>query len=145
MLLFILVLGITGTGAELLLLGHYEDAWQVAPLVLFAVSLAVLAWHGVTRGVASVRALQGLMAMFVVSGALGVYLHYIGNAEFELEMYPDRRGFELFKEAMAGATPALAPGTMVLLGLIGLVYTHGHPALATAERSEPSDAVRVNR
>jgi hypothetical protein len=79
---------------------------------------------------ASVRAVQLVMAMFVASGALGIYLHYRGNVEFELEMYPDRRSFELFRETMAGATPALAPGTMVLLGLIGLVYAHQHPRLA---------------
>lgn len=135
MLLFILVLGTIGTGAELLLVGHFEDPWQIVPLALFALSLAALAWYGVSRGAASVRTLQAIMALFLVSGAAGVYLHYTGNVEFELEMYPDRKGFELFSESMAGATPTLAPGTMVLLGLIGLVYTYQHPALVTARRS----------
>jgi len=129
LLLFILLLGITGTGTELLLLGHYEDSVQLAPLALFALSLVVLACHGVSRGRAGLRAVQLVMALFVASGALGIYLHYRGNVEFELEMYPERRGFELFREAMSGATPALAPGTMILLGLIGLVYAHQHPRL----------------
>ena len=131
MLLFILVLGITGTGTELLLLEHYEDSAQLVPLALCALSLVVFAWHGLSHGMSSVRAVQLVMALFVASGALGIYLHYRGNVEFELEMYPDRRGFELFREAMAGATPALAPGTMVVLGLIGLVYAHRHPRLAS--------------
>jgi hypothetical protein len=38
-------------------------------------------------------------------------------------------GWELFKEAMTGATPALAPGAMVQLGLIGLAWSYRHPAL----------------
>lgn len=42
MLLFILVLGITGTGTELLLREHYEDSAQFVPLALFALSLVVL-------------------------------------------------------------------------------------------------------
>ena len=129
MLLFILVLGILGTGAELLLIGHYEDPWQIAPLGLFAAGLVAVAWQGVSRGPAGVRALQIVMALFVASGGLGVYLHYAGNIEFERELDPEVSGFALFKEAMRGATPALAPGTMVLLGLIGLVYTHEHPRL----------------
>ena len=129
MLLFILLLGIAGTFAELLLLEHYEDRWQVVPLALFGLAFVVLAWHGVSRAASSIIALRVLMGLFLVSGMLGVYLHYKGNVEFELEAYPDRRGLTLFKEAMSGATPALAPGTMVLLGLIGLVYTHQHPRL----------------
>jgi hypothetical protein len=129
MLLFILVLGIVGTGAELLLIGHYEDPWQIAPLGLFAAGLVAVAWLGVSRGPAGIRALQIVMALFVASGGLGVYLHYAGNIEFERELDPGLSGFALFKEAIRGATPALAPGTMVLLGLIGLVYTHEHPRL----------------
>jgi hypothetical protein len=141
MLLFILWLGVVGTMTELLLLEHYEDRAQLVPLAMFALSLAVIAWHGLSRGPASVRALQVVMGLFVASGALGIYLHYRGNVEFELEMYPDRHGFELFRESMTGATPALAPGTMVLLGLIGLVYTHQHPLLPSRSqerRAEPS-------
>ena len=35
-------------------------------------------------------------------------------------------------ERLTGATPALAPGAMVQLGLIGLAYTFRHPALRSA-------------
>jgi hypothetical protein len=38
-------------------------------------------------------------------------------------------GFHLITESLTGAFPALAPGTMVLLGLLGLAVTTGHPAL----------------
>ena len=31
---------------------------------------------------------------------------------------------ELFRESMKGATPALAPGTMMLLGALGFGYVY---------------------
>lgn len=127
MVLAILVLGLTGTAAELILLQHYEDGWQIVPIALIGLALAVLVSHGLTRGAASVRALQVLMVLFVVSGLVGMGLHHDANAEFELEMDASLSGFRLFTESLSGATPALAPGTMVHLGLLGLVYTYRHP------------------
>jgi len=120
--LWILLLGVVGTGAELLLLGHTEDAWQWQPLVMFGVGLPVLAWHAVVASTMSRRACVSVMAAFVASGLVGQILHYRGNVEFELEMVPALGGRDLFQEAMAGATPVLAPGTMSLLGLLGILY-----------------------
>lgn len=133
-LLAALVLGLVGTGIELLLLEHFEDPAQLIPLGLIAAALVVLAWHGVRGGPAPVHALRVLMGLFVLAGITGLTLHYQGNMEFELEMYPDRAGFELFRETMMGATPALAPGTMIQLALIGFAYTIGHPRLARDRR-----------
>ncbi|TDI26673.1 MAG: hypothetical protein E2P06_02045 [Acidobacteria bacterium] len=127
-LLLLFVIGVVGTGAELLLLGHTEDLWQWVPLMLMAASLVTLGWRVVARGSTSLRIFQGTTILFVLSGVVGLWLHYHGNAEFELEMYPALQGFELFWESVTGATPALAPGTMVELGLLGLVYTYRHPA-----------------
>jgi hypothetical protein len=123
------VLGLVGTGAELVLLQHYEDPWQLAPLALIALALVVLVWHALSSGSASVRALQGLMILFVFSGAIGMGLHYNANSEFELEMDQSLAGYRLFRESLSGATPALAPGTMAQLGLLGLVYAYRHPRL----------------
>ncbi|HJU64700.1 MAG TPA: hypothetical protein VJ596_03445 [Gemmatimonadaceae bacterium] len=131
-LLVILVIGLVGTGVELLLLEHTEDLWQWAPLILIALSLLILAWHAIRRGPKTIRALQIVMVLCVVSGLVGVLLHYQGNVEFELEMYPSLTGIELFRQAMSGATPALAPGTMLHLGLLGLAYTYRHPSLTRA-------------
>jgi hypothetical protein len=133
-LLIILVLAMAGTAAELVLLQHYEDWWQIVPLALIALALLVLVWHGMTRGAASVRGFQVVMAMFVFSGAIGMGLHHTANAEFEREADPSLSGFQLFREALSGATPALAPGTMVQFGLLGLLYTYRHPRLDAAER-----------
>ena len=83
------------------------------------------------RGARSLRLFRGTMILFVLSGGVGLWLHYHGNAEFELEMYPSLKGAELFWESVTGATPTLAPGTMLELGLLGLAYTFRHPALST--------------
>jgi hypothetical protein len=128
-LLALFALGALGTGTELLLLGHFEDPWQWTPLVLVGASLATLGWHALAPGRASVGAFRALMLLFALSGILGSGLHFRGNVEFEREMHPDGTWWELFRGAIAGATPALAPGTMILLGSIGLLYTYRHPAL----------------
>jgi hypothetical protein len=117
-----------GTLAELLLLEHFEDAWQWAPIALLAAALLTMGWHALERGPVSLNVLRVLMVLCVASGLVGVLLHYRGNVEFELEMYPDLSGWKLFKDAMMGATPALAPGAMLQIGLIGLAWTFRHPA-----------------
>jgi hypothetical protein len=128
-LLALFVLGASGTAAELLLLEHFEDPWQWTPLVLIGASLAVLGGHAFAPGRASLGAFRVLMLLFAASGLLGTGLHYRGNVEFEREMHSEGTWWELFRGAMMGATPALAPGTMVLLGSIGLLYAYRHPAL----------------
>ena len=80
---------------------------------------------------ATVRAIQVVMLLFLVAGGLGVVLHFEGNAEFELERMASLTGFDLFKASVMGATPTLAPGTMVQLALVGLLYTYQHPAIGT--------------
>ena len=127
-LVFILVVAMAGILVELLLIEHFEDAWQWAPIGLLAASLIVLGWHGLERGATSLNVLRGLMVLSMASGLVGLLLHYKGNVEFELEMYPDLSGWKLFKDAMMGATPALAPGAMLQIGLVGLSWTFRHPA-----------------
>lgn len=127
-----LLFGMIGTGVELLLIGHFDGTLQLPPVVLLALGLVVLGWHAVARTAASVRALQAAMVLFVVAGGLGVMLHVRGNVEFEREMYPSLEGLELVTKTMTGATPVLAPGSMALLGVIGLAYAHRHPRLQRA-------------
>ena len=124
-----LAVGIAGTATELLLLEHYEGWQQLLPVVLLGLALPACAWIAVRPSAASVRMLQILMAVFLLSGALGVVFHYQGNVEFELEMYPTMAGAELFRATMTGATPVLAPGTLVLLGMVGFACTYRHPRL----------------
>lgn len=130
-LLAVFLFGVVGVLGELVLLEHTEDVWQWTPLLLLGAGPLVLFWHGVTRGPAALRTFQALMILFVVSGIVGLLLHYKGNVEFELEMHPGATGWGLVWEALKGATPALAPGTMIQFGLLGLVYTYKHPRFTT--------------
>jgi hypothetical protein len=138
-LLATLAVGIIGMSTELLLIGHAESAQQLIPLVLLALGAVALGWHAVAPRAVTVRALQAAMTLFVVSGAVGVWLHYQGNVEFELEMYPSMRGIELVQKTLTGATPVLAPGSMTLLGLIGLTHTYRHPRIHGGADAFPTE------
>ena len=51
--------------------------------------------------------------------------------EFQLEVQPELSGSTLlWKVLQAKTPPALAPGVMAQLGLIGLAYAYRHPAIA---------------
>ena len=68
------------------------------------------------------------MSLFLLSSVLGLGLHFRGAAEFQLEIDPSMPRWEMFKKVMrAKAPPVLAPGVMLQLGLIGLVYAHRYP------------------
>jgi hypothetical protein len=130
-LLGILLLGAAGIGAELLLLNHVEDTSQLIPIVLVAVTMLSSAIVALRPSRATIQLFQLVMLLMVVSGALGIYLHYGATTEFQLEKDPTLTGLALFKKAIvAKAPPALAPGAMTQLGLLGLAYTFRHPALA---------------
>jgi hypothetical protein len=140
LLLALVLIGAAGLAAELLLLEHTESATQWLPLLviaaIFITSLALLARP--SRRL--LRLFQGVMALAVLIGGLGVYLHFDGNTEFELEMDPAVRGLALVWSALRGATPALAPGALVQLGLLGLISTYRHPLLRrpAQDRSPPA-------
>jgi len=121
-LLTLLFVGTAGTLAELLLLGHTDGYWQRLPLFLLSLGILVLTVEALRPG-PQIRALVlGVMLLHIGCGAIGLYQHYSGNREFELEMNPSRHGFELLSETLTGATPALAPAALIYLGLLGIVY-----------------------
>jgi hypothetical protein len=119
LLLAIFFFGVLGTAAELLLLGHFEDIQQFIPLVLIAIGVVAVVWFATRPSPASLTVFRTTLVLFAVSGLLGVYFHYSGNVEFEREREESLSGLRLFWEAMTGATPALAPGSMILLAAIG--------------------------
>jgi hypothetical protein len=129
LLLALVLLGMLGMSAELLLLEHVESATQWIPLAVIALGFAAGAAVAARPGRGTVRLFQGAMALCLAAGVLGVYLHYRGNLMFEREMDDTMRGFALLWAALHGATPALAPGALAHLGLIGLATTYRHPAL----------------
>jgi FtsH-binding integral membrane protein len=134
-LLGLLVLEMLGTAAELILLAHFEDPWQIAPLALIAMGLVVLTWFWFSRSANSLQALRVVMVLAIASAGIGFVLHFRANAEFQLDIDPSMKGLALWvKVLQAKAPPALAPGVMAHFGLLGLVYTYRHPALEIERR-----------
>ena len=122
-ILGVLVLGLLGTVTELVLLEHYEQPLQFVPLVLIAAGVAVLVWEFRRHDTASRRAVQIVMALFVLAGFVGFVAHFYGSAEYQLELNPEMSNWELMEKVLrAKAPPLLAPGMMLQLGLLGLAY-----------------------
>ena len=128
-LMITLVIGLIGTAAELLLLKHTDGLWQLAPIALIGLALLVVIWFGATRSGAALKTLRILMALFIASGGIGSLLHFRRNVTDEQDSRPAASGVELYGAALMGTTPSLAPGAMVQLGLIGLLFTYRHPSL----------------
>src|SRR5258707_9240945 len=87
-ILVILVLGLIGTVTELVLLEHYEQPLQFVPLVLIVAAVGVLWWELRQRDVASRRATQIVMTLFVLAGFLRLSVHLQGSARYPLALNP---------------------------------------------------------
>ena len=103
LVLAILLVGLVGTLVELLLLGHYEDNWQLIPIALIGALLMALLFHALVASRRTVQAFRAVAVLVCVSAVGGVYLHYQANVEWELETTPDMHGLELFREVITGA------------------------------------------
>jgi len=132
----ILLLGVSGTLAELLLLKHFEDIWQFVPVTLLGGALALLILNALTDARPARLALDGVMALCIAAGVVGLAMHLSGNMEWELERAPELTGWPLLRDALMGATPSLAPGAMIQLGLIGLL--HGYLRHRELQQTSPS-------
>jgi hypothetical protein len=120
--------------AELLLVGHFDDANQLVPLVLAAAGLVAMLAVSLSPRVAVLRAFQFVMLLYAGAGIIGITLHYKANVAHVHETDPSLEGSALLKKAVASsAPPALAPGLMVQLALLGLAYTYKHPRLTGFE------------
>jgi hypothetical protein len=128
LLLALLLFALAGIAVELLLLRHYEDAWMLAPFVVSAIAAAATLVRLVRPGAASVRWLRASMLLLLAAGAAGVWLHYAGGLEFQTDMDPTLSRSQLFWKVLhMQAPPALAPGVLVQLGLLGLIATYKDP------------------
>ena len=123
LLLLIALFSAGATLVELLLLEHIEEWQQLIPVFLLAVAFIATVLLLVTSARWAVQFLRLVLAVCFASALLGIWFHYQANVEFVLERHPKLAGFELFKEAMMGAMPALAPGAMAQLALIGWLAT----------------------
>lgn len=118
----LIALGLIGLAVDLTLLAHDEDFKQYVPFIVIGLSVGALAWHLVRPGGASRQAVQAAMIVTIITGPVGVVLHYRANMEFQLDIDPSLGGVALAEKVLtAKAPPALAPVNMSLLGLIGFV------------------------
>jgi hypothetical protein len=125
-LLVTYLFGSCGLLVELLLTEHTEGIWQLIPVGLIVLSFPALVWLWLSRKRVAIRVFQGAMVLVALSGLLGMWLHFDGKAEFKLEIDPELGGWALFWECIHGRSlpPVLAPGAMILLGMIGMACTH---------------------
>lgn len=145
LILALIAIGAAGLLTELLLIEHFEDPWQFAPLASLALTLASAVGVAWRPSRATLRTFQAVMAACVAFGIVGVVLHIKGNLEFELEEAPDLSGWPLYWTAIRGATPALAPGALAQLGLLGLLYSHHHPAGLPANFRQMLENVEIHQ
>jgi hypothetical protein len=141
-LLVLVAVGSIGLIGELLLLEHFDEWTQWAPLVVLAATLpcAALLWLRPARW--SLRAFRWMMITLCLTGAAGLWLHFAGNRAFEREIDAQQDGWLLLWRSLRGATPALAPGAMIQLGLLGLVLTWRHPATTNATDDDDDGEAR---
>lgn len=126
-MLVLIVVGIVGLIAELLLLDHTESFNQWIPLVSLGLGLVATLGVWLRPTTSTFRVFKVIMIGFVAAGLLGVYLHYAGNVEWAHERDPGLSGLPLVWKALKGATPALAPGALAQLGLLGLIFAWTQP------------------
>lgn len=124
-ILGVLLLGMTGLLIELSLQGHYEDFKQWIPLgLLTAGVMTVLAQLAYPR-LWTLRLVQMTMVLLIAGGLLGIFFHYQGSREFQLEMDASMSGSTLmWRVLQAKSPPTLSPGMMVQFGILGLGYAY---------------------
>jgi len=124
-LFWTLMIAFAGLLVELTLLAHYEDVSQRIPLALPAVALIALVIDRLVPRRWTRRLIQLIMVLLIGGGLAGVYLHFAGSREFQLEMDPQMSGTTLIWHVLrAKSPPTMAPGTMVQMGILGLGYAY---------------------
>ena len=122
LLIGLLCFGLAGTTLELWLIGHHEDVWQWIPLAVMTTSAVSAGWVAASWSRMATVTFRLMMVALMITGLVGAVLHYRANMESQLEMDPSLSGLALMAEVLhAKAPPALAPGNMVLLPVVGMV------------------------
>lgn len=120
----LVLLNAVGLLLELLLIDHFENSKQMVPII----SLSGVIVFGLVTTLKISERLDKLykpwMILTITAGILGLIFHAYGNYEFAIEMYPRGSNYQLFLKTVRGATPLLAPGAMIGLGLLGLLKNH---------------------
>jgi hypothetical protein len=138
-LLGIVAIGALGLLLELAFLDHRDSATQWIPYFVLAIVLIATAIVWRRASSETLRLFQIVMGAAFLTGLLGVILHFRGNVAFETERDTTLHGRRLVWEALHGATPALAPGALVQLALVGFAFAYRHPAGRTENRRHNGD------
>jgi hypothetical protein len=112
----------TGMLLELYLLDHYEDRYQLIPLLGIAIALVMTVVLNFRASKRIQQLFKLVLVLISLSGIYGVFLHLQANFEFEQEIHPTASTLSLFSESISGAFPALAPLSLIVLALMGYAY-----------------------
>jgi hypothetical protein len=135
-LLLLLLVGLTGTTTELVLLRHYEDAWMLPPFAAIAVAAGGTIARLVRPSPLTVQWLRLSMLPLLVAGIAGAWLHYLGGLAFQADMDPTLSRWALFWKVLhMQAPPMLAPGMLAQFALLGLLSSYRDPLTTTTEAS----------
>lgn len=118
-----------GTLGELVLTDHLEEPLQYVPFVLCGVGLIAIAVVFFQPQRKTIWALRVIMVLVALGACLGVYEHLAGNQAFALEINQQASGSELLVDTLTGASPALAPGVLIITAIVAQAATYFHPAL----------------
>ena len=121
-ILVAILLMTTGMLLELYLLDHYEDRYQLIPLLVIAIALVMTVVLNFRASKMIQQLFKLVLVLISLSGIYGVFLHLQANFEFEQEIHPTASTWSLFSEIISGAFPALAPLSLIVLALMGYAY-----------------------
>mgnify|MGYP005846941923 CR=1 FL=1 len=124
LLVFTVIFMSLGTLIELFLLSHYEDEWQLLPIILISAALLIFIFLLINPKAWLIIGLKILLWGCALSGALGAYFHIRANLEFEAELHPTQSFTQHLIDSLSGALPALAPGSMLVFALIGYIHLY---------------------
>jgi uncharacterized membrane protein YqjE len=117
------------TPLELIFVEHYSEPLMIIPLVLIGLSLlaiiAIVFWPNAKV----FKVFRGVMLLLIVGSAVGVFFHLRGNVEVVQEVDSELQGLSRIWGIVTGGAPALAPGLLAQVGLLGFLYTYKHPVL----------------
>lgn len=126
------------TPLELVLTKHYTQTAMLVPFALVGLVLLAIAAVLLRPSPPTLRLFQAVMGLLFIGSALGVFFHLRGNLEVALDIDPTLSGLGLFWRVLGGAAPALAPGLLAQVGLLGLLFTFRHPALGGVSTPTPA-------
>lgn len=119
-----------GSVIELILIGHTEETLQWIPFGMAIVGLSAVTGVWFIPNRKTLLYLRVIMVLAILVSVAGMFLHFRGNWAFTREIHPSYTIYESIWPALTGASPLVAPGILLLAGVLGLGATWKHPNLA---------------